>query len=234
MTRILLTILTTLTINMTAFGQLDFGLKANFGLSRLSTKLTTSQQLTQKFHFVPSGQGGLFYNLHLREKFLIGAELLLIQIEGKEYLEIPSTDINGNLTGEVGTDNIWRHITYFGLPIYFGYNFKKLNVNIGLQTNFTLASSGREKGQVPDGYGGIATWDNKFSKLGIDDLDYGARAGLIFQHTDKFSLEIIYYYGINNILKDEIISKNLNWKWKVQQMTIGLRYKFISFGGEKN
>lgn len=220
----LITIFTILTINFTVFGQQDIGLKVNCGMSKLSDKLITTQQLTQKFFFKPSGQEGLFYNFHLGDKSILGIELLLIQIEGKEYLKIPFTDINGNLTGEFATDNIWRHISYFGLPIYFGYNFNKLNVNIGLQINFTLASSGQEKGQDPNEYGDIITWDNKADKLGIDDYDYGVRGGIFFNFTKNFAIEAIYYYGINNILKTN------DWKWKVQQITVGFRYKFFTTG----
>jgi len=87
----------------------------------------------------------------------------------------------------------------------------------------------RDKGQAPDN-GSIFTWDRHSGKLNIDSYDYGVRAGLLFKLSDKFSIEANYYYGINNILKIYIN----NMKWKVQQMTVGLRYKFISIGGQKS
>lgn len=217
-----LLILILFVIHLTASGQHDIGMKANGGLSYLDTKFH-SNETVDKIYFQPSGQGGLFYNFNLHDKFLIGTEILFIQIEGKEYFEVPETDNIGNPTGLVWSDNIWRHISYLGVPIYFGYNFKKLNVNLGFQTNFTIASSGREKGQAPFN-GDVVTWENKANKLGIDNYDYGLRAGVFFKLTDKFSIETNYYYGLNNILKYKIGS----WKWTVQQMTVGLHYKLFS------
>ena len=77
----------------------------------------------------------------------------------------------GTPSGQFVTTNFWRHISYLGLPIYFGFNIKNLNVNLGFQANFTLASGGREIGQAP--YNGkMRTWDTKSGKLGIDDYDY--------------------------------------------------------------
>lgn len=218
-------------MHLTISGQHDIGLKVNGGLSYFSTKAKTTQPITQKFYFMASGQGGLFYNLHIHNKFLLGIELVFMQIEGKELLKFELTDQYGNLTGQYTTDNIWRHISYLGIPVYFGYNYKKLNVNLGFQTNITLASSGQEKGQAMYN-GGVTTWNNHFDKLAIDNYDIGARAGIIYHLTDKFSIEANYYYGFNNIVKDEKLSKY--WTWKIQQMTIGLRYKFISLHRQKS
>lgn len=224
--KIQLSILIVLLFNFSIYGQQNIGIKANGGLSRIFIYDNSTQQIVQKSYFVPSGQGGLFYNLPLGNKSLLGSELLFVQIEGKERIEIPFTDQLGNPTGEFGIDNIDRHISYIGLPIYYGFKVKKLILNLGIQTSFTLVSSAREKGQSPDGYGGINTWDNKSDKLNIDAFDFGARAGLIFNLTNRFAVEGTYYYGINNILKKNIYNTEL--KWKIQQMTIGLRYTLFT------
>lgn len=222
--RKLITILTLLTIHMTAFGQQEIGLKVNGGLSYLSTKVLSTETKVDKIYLAPSGQGGLFYNRCFRDKFLLGAELLYLQIEGKQYVEIPASGYNP--TEIMVTNNIWRHISYLGIPIYIGYKLKKFNFNLGFQIGITLMSSGRVKGQAP----GIPSWDNKSDNLGVDNYDYGARAGINFKLSDKFSIETNYYYGINNILKDQ----TGNLKWNVQQMTIGLRYSLFPIGGQKN
>jgi opacity protein-like surface antigen len=226
-TRHLFSTLTAVTIFFTAFGQHEFGLKANGGLSYLSTVFQSSppQQQTQKFYFRPSGHGGLFYNFNFKDKFLIGTEVLFVPIYGKEYSKLPFTDINGNLTGEYSEDNIYRHIYYLGVPVYFGYNFKKLNVNLGFQTNFVLASGGEEKGQAIY-QGQLYTWENKGDKLDINSYDYAARAGLLYKLSDRLSIETNYYYGLTNLLKDSSIKPY--WTWKVQQWTVGLRYKLFA------
>ncbi len=222
------TTLTLLIISHSIFGQHDFGLKVNGGISYLSTNFQSSFPQEQKFYLMPSLQCGLFYNFHLPDKAIIGTELLFSQIEGKEYLSYEEMIQPGPPSGQFVTTNTWRHISYLGLPIYFGINFKKLNVNLGFQANLLLASGGQEIGQAP--YNGkIQTWDTKSSKLNIDNYDYGARAGILLNLTSRFSIEVNYYYGLNNILKDTKASSV--WTWKVQQATVGLRYKFKSIGG---
>lgn len=222
------TTLTSLILSLTVFGQHDFGLKVNGGLSYLSTNFQSSFPQAQKFYFMPSGHGGLFYNFHLSDNAIIGTELLIAQIEGKEFLSYEVMVQPGLLSGQFVTSNFWRHISYLGFPIYYGFNFKNLNVNLGFQANLMLASSGHEITQGP--YNGkTRTWEYKSSKLGIDNYDYGARAGILLYLTKKFSIEANYYYGLNNILKDTKASSV--WTWKVQQATVGIRYKFKSIGG---
>jgi len=221
-------ILAALTICLSSNGQHDIGLKLNGGLSYLNTKIQ-SNITNQKIYFCPSGQGGLFYNFHFLDKYMVGAELLFIQIEGKEYFEIPFTDETGNLTGEYGSENFWHHISYLGVPVYFGYSIKKFNINLGFQINFALTGSAREKGQAIY-HGDLSTWENKYYTLGIDRYDFGPRAGLIFNLSKRLSIETNYYYGLNNILKNHLGT----WKWKVQQLTVGLRYKPFIIDGQKN
>ncbi len=219
-------ILAILLFSFSVYGQQNIGVKVNGGLSGIFIYDNSTQQIKQKSYFVASGQGGLLYNLSLGNKSLFGAEFLFIQIEGKGRSEIPFTDQNGNPTGEYGVDNFFTHITYVGLPIYYGFKIKKLTLNLGAQTAYAIASGGREKGQAADGYGGITTWDNKFDKLNIDAFDFGARVGLIFNLTNRFAIEGTYYYGISNILKKNVNNSEL--KWKIQQITIGLHYTFFT------
>jgi len=63
----LITLLTTLIIQLTVFGQHDIGIKINGGLSYLDTKFHSNESV-DKIYFQPSGQAGLFYNFHLRDK----------------------------------------------------------------------------------------------------------------------------------------------------------------------
>ena len=216
---------------MTAFGQYNFGLKANGGLSYLSThfKSNPPQHETEKFYYQPSGQGGLFYNFQFKCKFLIGTEVLFIPIYGKEYFKLPLTDQNGNLNGEYSEDNIYRHIYYLGVPVYVGYSFRKLNINLGFQVNFVLASGGEEKGHAT--YNGqYSAWDNRYDNLYINNYDLGARPGVLYKLSEKFSIEANYYFGLKNILRNSSIKPY--WIWKVQQMTVGLRYKLFPCGGQ--
>lgn len=217
-------ILIFLTLTNVAFGQSTVGLKLNGGLSQVNARLVSlSSNSKDKDYFMSSWQGGFFYSYKFNRKSIIGTELIFLKINGKQEIKTPSTDQSGNPTGEFIASNIWRNISYLGIPIYYGYEYKKMKFHVGIQTGILLKSSGREKGQAP----GFPAWDNKFDELNIDRFDFGSRIGLEYNLNKKFSIEGNYYYGINNILKETSIPENV-WKWKIQQLTIGLRFKLFS------
>lgn len=216
-----ITILVLLIIGMTGFGQQNLGLKINAGLSKISNNLNSPQSKIV-IQFVPSGYVGLFYDLQLGDRSRLGAELLFIQIEGKERHETDLTDQSGNPTGELLTSEVWKHISYIGMPIWYGFKVNKLTINIGLQVSTVLTSRGREKGRVLYN-GDVIVWD-KSGEINIDSYDFGPRAGLIFSLTDKFAIEGTYYYGINNILGNSLAT---DWTWRIHQTTIGIKYNFL-------
>ena len=171
---------------------------------------------------VPSWNAGLYYNFHPRGPSIFGVELLFMKAAGNEKIEADLIDNTGKNVGQ-STGYIYRHISYLSLPVYYGLKLDKLTFNVGFQVSYALASGGRDKGKATY-YGSIVTWDNKLGKLGIDPYDFGARAGLFFPISDKFSIEAVGYYGINDILKEE----GPMWTWKVRQITAGLRYMLFS------
>jgi hypothetical protein len=156
----------------------------------------------QKFLYRPSGQIGVFYNFHLGSSSSMGTELLLLQIEGKSKYKKVSGD----------SYDVLRHLTYVGLPIYYGYKVKKIECNLGFQFNYLL------RGKEQNGNFGNETY-----KANIDKFDYGVRGGIIYDYSNKFEIEGNYYFGINNIWADTYHKGN----WKVRQLTVGLRYKFL-------
>jgi opacity protein-like surface antigen len=234
MKKLIFAITTMLLIKLTAFAQLDIGFKGNVGLSYLKTKLDTTGSVhfvgggfaNDKNYFRPSGQFGFFFNLNSLRKFSLGTELLFIQIEGKETI--------GNMDSLSGIENknkVWRHISYIGIPFYLCYNIKKIKINVGFQINYTILSGARDQGQ---GFflGHFSSWDNRLDHLEIERCDYGPRVGLTYKLSDEFLLEANGYYGLNNIVKDKILSSALTWE--IRQITVGLRYKFISYYHHKD
>jgi hypothetical protein len=213
-----LTILFLFVLNVAIYGQHNLGLKLNVGLSRISDSFNPDNA-TLKVKCAPSGQVGLYYDFQLGDKLLLGTELLFIHIEGRQRIEMDLIDISGNLVGQSTTD-VYDHISYLGLPIYCGIRFNNLKINVGFQVAYVLTSSGREKNKSVLN-GNISNWDDKSDNLNIDNLDYGPRLGLIFNLCDRLAIEGVYYYGINNILTQDI---DMYMSKKIQQVTIGLRY----------
>lgn len=216
----LIAILTLLTFNLTVFAQSEFGAKINGGLSKISNsfdhpgyKYTTP--------FTPSGQVGLFYTFHFGDMSILGAELLFLQIGGKEKLEIDLIDSNGDIAG-FSIDETWRHFSYLSLPISYGFKLNKLTINIGFQSSLIFLANSRIK--VTGKYNGESyNKDFKSNRLNIAKYDFGPRAGFFFDLTDKLAFEGNYYYGLNDVM----LSLR-SWKWNVHQMTIGIRYSILT------
>lgn len=197
------------------YGQYELGLKVSGGFSRITNNIN-SPGTKQTLYFSPSGQGGFFYSFNLGSKSILNVELLFTQMQGREKLEIPYLDQYGNPTDPYVTVQICRHISYISLPIYYGIKFKKISLNLGIQTSLVIISSGRERGP---------SWDNKYDELNIDPYDFGPRAGIIFHAFKRVSIEGNYYYGINNILNENVTFPE--WFWRTQQINVGVRYSFI-------
>lgn len=205
--------------NFTAFSQREFGVKVSGGLS----KITSSMELmntTPSTPFVPSGQAGLYYHLSLSKKSSLGAELLFSQIAGKENYKWDFKDL-GDYYGE-GTlyCTIGRHISYFSLPVYYGLTYNKLTFNGGFQVSHAL-SSRYDQNKVFYIHNGVKeNVDNpQTSKLYVRDYDFGPRVGIVYQLSDKLSIEGTYYYSLTDISYPKLAEA----AWKIEQITLGLR-----------
>ncbi len=225
-----LTIIILLACQLPVFGQHFFGMKLNGGISYIKTVISEYPPIakTQKFYPVLSGQGGFTYNFVVKNRFLIGTELLFLPILGHEYLKYPTGAFNnGTFINDGGYSemNTFLHIYNLGLPIYFGYNYKRLNLNIGFQTNFVLASGGRVSGQILD-KDQLYTWSGSANGLEINKHDFGGRVGIFYKLSEKYNIEANYYYGLTNLIKDEQLAKST--EWRVQQLTLGLRYNLLT------
>ena len=201
-------------------GQHSLGIKANFGASKLKTSYSYSTDHID--YFKPSGQLGFTYKYILSNRSIIGSELLFYQIRGKEHANLALSNDFGDPIGILKLD-IWRNISYLGLPLYYGYNFKNFTFCIGIQTSVTLFSSGKERSEYPDLNGDPVITENEFSGLNIDMLNVGPIASIKYNLTDKSALELMYYYGVNNIQQDI-----QDWKLNPHLLTVGLLYYFIS------
>lgn len=202
-------------------GQHSLGLKASGGFSCISND-ASSENLKLTIQFAPSIQAGLFYALRLGKHSALGADLVINQIGGKEQLEVNFIDPSGNYIGN-GTSQLTKQITYLSLPVYYGFRMNRLTFNLGIQGSLALLSIGKNKGK--NLINGIeSSFENQYSSINIDRFDFGPRAGILYQLTDKLQLEGMYYYGLNNIFGPN----GPGWTWRVQQAIIGVRYTFGS------
>lgn len=213
-----------LAFNISTFGQHQFGVKVSGGLSRISNS-EQFPNVTLSTPYVPSGQGGFYYNHTPGEKSSLGAELLFSQIEGKEKREIDLIDVEGKTMGHV-TNLFYEHISYFSLPVYYGFNIKKLTIHAGFQISRALAMSGREKSNATINELNVNeySYDRKIDNINITNFDLGPKAGILYHFTNKLTVEGTYYYSIGNI--DSRVPKT--GELKILQMSIGVRYALWS------
>ena len=217
--------------NLTALSQHQFGVKINIGSSLISHDFESSpsQNETTANYPRPSGQAGFIYNYRFGQKFSFGAEALYIPIYGHEYLKLSLTDENGNTIGE-SENHTYRHIHYVGLPLYIGYNMKKLGIHIGFQANWALVSGGTAKSKTTVN-GSDYESESELDELQINKLDYGPRVGLTYAIADKWSIETNYYHGLTNLVKDSSLKPYLTVR--IYQWSVGVRYVLFS-GGQKD
>ena len=202
---------------ITAFGQADYGLKVSGGLSKISYSNSTNL-------FRPSGNAGLFYNFKSTDKYSWGIELMYMYVNAREKIEMEFRDNYGNNTGHA-KGYIDKNISYLSLPIYYGIKTDKLIIKLGLQASYKLSSSIKSKTEGINN-GEPTSWNSPKRKLNIKKYDFGPKAGVILELTDKISLEGEYYYGLSNINKD--------LKWKVQQLSVGVRYSIAKIHKDKD
>ena len=199
-------------LNLPSYGQNKVGIKLNLGTSRVTSKFDYKTG-PQKFTLMPSGQIGFFFNRNFGIKSMFGAELLLIQIEGREKYSYP----------DGAQMVIRRNLSYIGFPIYYGYKVGKITMNGGFQFNYNIRKVEQWKGKIRLDQDLPFDWDRSIPN--IESYDYGLKVGIIFNEDRKFETEGTYYHGLNNIWKSDPSHLGL---WKTQQLTIGVRYKFLN------
>jgi hypothetical protein len=231
------TLLLFLVFNVAVIAQPSFGVKINGGVSRISDNSFNPVFSTQKTYFAPSGQAGVFLNLHIRAHEFFGVELLYSQIQGKEKqvdtLEWYSA--NGNTRGLVSTSTITHNISYLSLPVYYGVTIKKFTIKVGLQISVALTRSGKSVVESPAdsmGYfslsGATTTTTYKTNKLYVKDGAFGQTASITYNLSPKFAIEANYYYEFSNLYRNAKLNGNSETVWKFQQITLGLRYAFLT------
>jgi hypothetical protein len=207
------------------WGQHSIYLKGNIGSSKLCTDYSFSIEHQEKFCL--SGSFGVAYNFQFSRNSTFGTDLLFIQIEGNEHSVTELIYEQGVTPGEMEM-NTYRHISVIGLPVYYGYSFKNLKIKIGIQPSVSFLSSGRQKGHYSDDSGNIVYFNEIDDKLNLGTFNIGTVAGLGYSLTDKFSVEIGYYQGLNNIWKSDSLMKS-----KISQITVGVQYSLFSSANQK-
>src|SRR5688572_9537866 len=102
-----------------------FGIKASGGFSKITeSPFTSTEELNISYHFVPSGQAGVFYESGFGKSSIFAAELLFTQTGSKEIIEY---SIPARRCFVAGTSTLTQNIqiSYLSLPLYYGLKINK-------------------------------------------------------------------------------------------------------------
>jgi hypothetical protein len=200
-------------ISSVSSGQGEIGIKANGGLSK-AVLIGDFGNVNSNASFVFSGQGGLYYNSHIGKKSLLGVELLISRIAGYEEMKFVLNDGSGN-PPLFGTVNLDYRISYLVLPVYYGHKIGKLTITLGVQPGLAMSERIHQESQD------VFLFPFGVRAKRLDPFDWGIRTGLLYPLSKSLSLEASYYNGMDSSPDSR---PGDSWAWKVQQITLGLRW----------
>lgn len=210
-----LLLLSSLSISLSIFGQSHFGLKTNFGISRFYER-------QDKIKIHPAAQGGFFYESNRGKRSFLGGELLFTQIKREEEsIGYPCDDNGVRIDSRMHYYNY--DISYLSIPLYYGVNFNKIAVNIGVVPIYRFIYYFKwETETITNGVKSTETLRSKKYKSSIaNDFHIGTRAAVAYQLNDRINLEVQYYINSNRLLGADITVYHSDL---IDQTTLGIRY----------
>ncbi|MBK9726499.1 MAG: PorT family protein [Saprospiraceae bacterium] len=200
---------------------LNIGITANLGLSKVTSNFLVSDDYKVKYTY--SGNIGVFIEKEIGNKSSLGAEVLWVQIGGKETTDNKIlTAFDGQDLKVVGiiSDVAKLNSSYIAFPFYYRVQLNKIGIKIGLQTMFFLfANSSYEATGELNGkpyYGKSNTSGIKF-----DIIDFGPKIGVEYNLGMSLKLRADYYLGLPDITSDSSPFERKN-----RQGNLGINYRF--------
>lgn len=200
-----------------AFGQIEAGVRGSVGASRISNTFASAFEEWVVYPG-PTGQLGVFAHLRAGSRFYFGSALMMGYVSGRDKLEIYGNG-TGGVNGLFYRSNLFKYFGQVSLPVYFGLQFERFGFDMGFRVSYIPFSGGRQRVYEFNSNGPDRNVEENLGAMPIDVYDFGLRGGIVYRINDQFSVEGIYYHGLNNILED-----NGGLIWRVQQAMLGLRY----------
>lgn len=225
--KINLLVILLISTRLTVLSQDNLGVKIGLGISSITksyTDVNDSMEIKSTFsknnNPAFSNNFGMYYLVQISEKSLIGFEFLINTTRDRRRVTYDESYSNGN---NISHTNYLekKNITYFRVPLYYGYKIQKISINAGINAMFALRSKGRAKGESISN-GEISVIDRKEKKLKIYGYDFGPSIGLTYYFSEEFNFELIYYSGLKNL--PLLISVE---KWKNRQLLFGISYNLM-------
>jgi len=195
------------------------GIKANAGASMVDYNFGSGALVVYSNKLQGAFNGGMYFNNILNDNESFCFEILFLQMNGLLHQDFSFTDSLGN-PGSVNTDDYY-HLSYLSIPLYYKYSISKFSIGIGVQVSYLLGSKDEFHYSVLE-YGQASDTSYTVKNLPITKFDYGPKLMLFYQLSNKLSLSLDYYYGLQNLYNDV---NSLGITEKNQQFSFGVAYR---------
>ncbi len=204
------------------YSQVEKGIKLDLGASIIDRGFPPGHiSIDERFGF--SAKVGFFYNIPINKNISLssGFDLNLIQSGGENFRNYYDDGGGGIIGFEDYKESIY--IGFISLPVALKVQMNKFYLNFGFQGSYNLLSGGEKQSDQ--------TISGNFYSIKLDiesdefqEFDFGPQIGLEYQWSEKLSLELFYYHGLN----DMEARRGDRYTWKIRQLAVGVRYRLNS------
>jgi hypothetical protein len=196
------------------------GIKANGGASMVHYNFGSNALFALNNKSQLAYSGGIYFDNILNENESFCFELLFVQLNGLFNLSETTTDTLGNPNGSISQDE-YTHLSYISIPLYYKYRISDLSIALGLQVSYMIISSDESKITVIQN-DSTSQYNSNSKNLSFSKLDYGPKLMLFYKLSNKVSLNLDYYYGLQNL---DQAGASFGISVRNQQLSFGASYK---------
>lgn len=203
-------------LKLSAQAQSRAGLAFRVGHSQIQSKYDYNIE-DQTFSFAPSFGAAVVYEMDLDTKNYLGLELNYQIVSGDELVKFDVPD--STAIGTIRDIQYRRSLSYFGIPIYYGWRMKKWEFMAGWYTGVLINSRVSVDAISAEGSSLVVYSEEYIDRAPIKRLDFGPRIGISRKVLKNFHLQALYYQGLAQIGKDDS-----NWDANNWSVNLGVAY----------
>ncbi len=204
-------------IGLSAQAQSRAGLAFRLGHSQIQSDYDYEVD-DQTFAYAPSFGAAVVYEMDLGANDFIGLEFNYQLIRGNETVKFDVPD--SAAIGTIKEIQYRRSLSYFGIPIYYGWRMKEWEFMAGWYTGVLINSRSSVDAISAEGSSFLVyTTEEYFNSLPIKRLDFGPRIGISRKVFDDFHFQLLYYQGLARIGHEDS-----NWDASNWSVNLGFSY----------
>lgn len=142
-----------------------------------------------------AAQLGVFQEWNVKERIVLGAEILGSYVRGKDEFILPFPDPTGAEPARY-KDKEFKDVFYLSVPLWIGWKVNRWTFNVGGQTSVFLGGV-RSQNSWVEAIDHVSNWQEG-KVVNAKRVEFGPRAAMIFNVNERLALEASYYHGLTN------------------------------------